>query len=214
MTDIDPATCQHPKDQRHAGSQIIEGERVRIETCALCGTVFVHPGDTGKILERRGPADAPRLNGAREVVLALLGAEPDAPMVNRLGVMKDAFLLEKESAPAVGIGLSSLHFVPYKQGPFSREVSDALDALDADGYLTVETFGRQQKFTLTAKGKAAAHQLMSRIGEKAAANLARKRRAWDQLGYLGILQKVYHEYPAYTSESEIADRIKPGGRRH
>lgn len=214
MTTVDPDECNHPLSSREKGTRMIEGETVRVEVCGRCGIVMVNPSDAARFLGVKGQRSAPRLRGAKEVILALLGAVPDRPIINKLGLMKEAFLLEKESAPSVGLSLDALGFVPYKQGPFSRVVSDALDELANAGILTVEHLGRQQRISLTRQGKALAQSVLQRLGAGPVKNLAYKRRAWDQLGYNGILRKVYEEYPAYTSESEIKDDIKPGGRGH
>jgi hypothetical protein len=214
MTTIDPDECDHPISSREKGTRVIEGETVRVEICGKCGLVMVHPSDAARVLSVKGRHSAPRLRGAKEVILALLGVVPDRPIINRLGLMKEAFLLEKESAPVVGLSLDALGFVPYKQGPFSRELSDAVDELATAGILKVEHQGRQQRIGLTPEGKVVAGDILRGLGEEPVKKLAHKRRAWDQLGYNGILRKVYEEYPAYTSESEIVDRIKPGGRAH
>lgn len=214
MTSIDPDDCDHPLSARERGTRVIDGVSVRVEICGKCHLVMVNPSDAANLLGVKGPRSAPRLKGARDVILALLGAIPDRPIINKLGLMKEAFLLEKESALAIGLSLDSLRFVPYKQGPFSRDVSDALEELARLGVVTVEHLGRQQKISLTPEGKAVARTVLQRLGDGPAKNLAYKRRAWDQLGYNGILRKVYEEYPAYTSESEIVDDIKPGGHAH
>ena len=214
MTTIDPDVCNHPISSRKKGTRVIDGETVRVEICGKCGLVMVHPSDAARVLAVKGRRSAPRLRGAQGVILALLGVVPDRPVINKLGLMKEAFLLEKESAPAVGLSLDALGFVPYKQGPFSRELSDAVDELANAGILRVEHQGRQQRIGLTREGKVLAQDVLRALGDEPTKKLAYKRRAWDQLGYNGILRKVYEEYPAYTSESEIADDIKPGGGAH
>ena len=214
MTTIDQDKCDHPISARQEGTRNIDGQTVRVEVCGKCGLVMVHPADAARVLSLKGRRTAPHLRGAREVILALLGVVPDRPIINKLGLMKEAFLLEKESAPIVGVSLDTLGFIPYKQGPFSREVSEALDELATSGLLAVEHLGRQQRITLTREGKELASTVLRGLGDEPVKKLALKRRAWDQLGYNGILRKVYEEYPAYTSESEIVDDIRPGVSTH
>jgi len=75
-----------------------------------------------------------------------------------------------------------------------------------------EAGGQKEIIKLTEKGKKIAQELFKSISEDHIKHLKRKRKAWDQLGYYGILRKVYEEYPAYRTKSKIKDEIQPSRR--
>ena len=190
------------------------GDReVRVEECTLCGQVLVHPEDAERVLSERGPVDVPPLD-AREVVLALLGGHPERPVYNRIVLMKETFLFEKELAREMEVPVSSLRFVPYKYGPYSKMVDDALRELEVRGLVRIDrvSAGQKEVIELTEAGAEEARTALDRLTEEQRHRLERKRKAWDQLGYRGLLEKVYEEYPAYKTRSEIADKVKPRRR--
>ena len=170
-------------------------------------------GDAQRALSERGPEGAPGL-GAREVVLSLLGAFPDRPVFNRIVLMKEAFLFEKELARDIGLNVANLGFVPYRYGPYSRDVDDAIRELERTGILQVDRVaaGQKEVIRLSPKGRDIAMEVLDGLDEGQTVRLRRKRKAWDQLGYQGLLERVYEEYPSYKTRSEIADRVKPRRR--
>ena len=207
------STCRHPEADREVRTRVLRGRSVRVEVCTRCGREVVHPEDAYRVLEERGSEGAPRLD-ARSLALALFGAQPDRPIVNRIVAMKEAFLFEKEVAPEVGVNTTGLDFVPYDYGPYSRALDDALRALEEEGLLVVERESQGQKeiMQLTEKGKSEAERILRRLQRDQVETLRRKRKGWDQLGYFGLLRKVYEEYPAYQAKSKIADEVRPRRR--
>ena len=62
---------------------------------------------------------------------------------------------------------------------------------------------------LAAGSEQAAEHVFDSLSSEQVERLRRKRKGWDQLGYYGLLRKVYEEYPSYRSKSKIAAEILP-----
>ena len=208
-----PEKCNHPIGRRRVVTRRLHGEGIRVEICGVCGREVVNPEDAQRLLSRRAAPSGSVLD-ARRVVLALLGTYPLRPIINRIVLMKEAFLLEKEASREVGLGVVGLRFVPYDYGPYSKPVDDALRSLQEEGLVTILTEAQGQKETigLTDQGIRTARELLDELSESQVEVIRRKRKGWDQLGYYGLLRKIYEEYPAYRSKSKIADRMKPSRR--
>lgn len=205
--------CGHPVTRRHIEERELHGQVVRVEVCDACGRELVNPADAQKLLETRGSEEARRLS-PRDVVLALLGVFPSRPIINRIVLMKEAFLLEHEAAREAGLSIQGLQFVPYDYGPYSRLIDQALQALESDGLVHIqrEAQGQKEVIALSDHGADAAQELLTTLGSRKTEALQRRRKGWDQLGYYGLLRKVYEEYPAFRSRSKIADKIRPQRR--
>jgi DNA-binding PadR family transcriptional regulator len=212
MTQNNENVCTHPISRRTRKTKVIHGEVLEVEVCKECGRILVKPKDAQKLLTRRGREGEPLTS--RKVILALLGTFPERPIINRIVMMKEAFLLEKEVARDIGLNIESLRFTPYEYGPYSKPVDDALRQLEEERLIQIEreAHGQKEIIKLTDKGKQIAQTLLETIPNEQTQYLKRKRKGWDQLGYYGILQKVYDEYPAYRSKSKITEKIKPGRR--
>jgi len=213
MSEQDGPDCPHPLENRREGRRRLGDREVRVQECGLCGRVIVHPADGERALSERGPEGVPVLD-ARNVVLALLGAHPGRPVYNRIVLMKEAFLFEKELAREMEVPVSNLEFVPYKYGPYSRLVDDAIRELEAQGLVRIDrvSAGQKEVIELTEGGTEEALTTLEGLTEEQHDRLKRKRKAWDQLGYQGLLEKVYEEYPSYKTRSEIAEKVKPRRR--
>lgn len=212
MTQDNEYICKHPISRRTYKRKLIRGTTVNVEICGKCGRVLVKPEDAQQLLIEKGGKTKP-LNPS-EVVIALLGTYPERPIINRIVMMKEAFLLEKEVARDIRLNIESLKFVPYNYGPYSKLIDDALRRLEEDRIIQIEkeAHGQKEIIKLTTKGKKIAKKLLERFSNENVRILKRKRKAWDQLGYYGILQKVYDEYPAYRTKSKIKEKIKPTRR--
>jgi len=128
--------------------------------------------------------------------------------------MKEVFLLEKEEARDLDVNISQLGFIPYDYGPYSKQVDDAIRELERTGRILIdrEAQGQKEIINLTKEGKLEAEVVLGMLKDDKLELLRRKRKGWDQLGYSGILQKIYDEYPAYRSKSKIADKVMPTRR--
>ncbi len=213
MNDEEGFDCTHPSDSRREGTKRIGDQEVRVEKCGRCGRVLVHPADAQLVLSERGPAEGLRMD-ARDVVLSILGAFPKRPVYTRIVLMKEIFLFEKELARDIGISVSNLQFVPYKYGPYSRDVDDAIREMERSGLIHIEKVagGQKEIIKLTPEGRELAQESLEMLDDRQRQRLRNKRKAWDQLGYQGLLDKIYEEYPSYKTRSEIADRMKPRRR--
>ncbi len=210
MTKESMQECDHPADARTVRSETKHGRTVRIEVCSRCGREVVHPEDAMRMLSERGREGEPVLD-AQDVALGLLGVHPERPIFNRIVMMKEAFLFEKELARELMMNVRNLGFVPYDYGPYSRDLDDALRSLESSGLIHIEKEAQGQKevIGLTERGKEAAARLLASLDREHVAKIGRKRKAWDQLGYYGLLQKIYEEYPSFKSRSKIADKMRP-----
>jgi uncharacterized protein YwgA len=212
MTPTDTANCPHPKARRVIRIQRMRGKDVRIEICEQCGRELIHPDDAHRLLSDRASEGAPRWD-VTQVLLALLGAV-SRPIINRIVLMKEVFLLEKEEARELNININQLGFIPYDYGPYSKLVDDAIREMELEGLLLIEREAQGQKeiICLSEEGRHKADEILKTLEETKLERLRRKRKGWDQLGYSGILQKVYEEYPAYRTKSKIADKVLPTRR--
>lgn len=207
---IEQSDCKHPESERRVEARSLRGRRVRVEVCEVCGRELVHPLDAQAALHASSLGGGPTLQPT-DVILALLGAFPDRPIINRIVLMKESFLSEKEAFPEIQVNSAPLSFIPYDYGPYSRAIDDALDELEANDLVSVvrASQGKKQIFSLTESGKQAALRVLSSLNPNQIELLRRRRKGWDQLGYYGLLRKVYEEYPSYRSKSKIADEILP-----
>lgn len=207
---IEQADCSHPESELRIETRSLRGRRVRVEVCRSCGRELVHPLDAQTALHSPSLEAGPTLQPT-DVILALLGAYPDRPIINRIVLMKESFLSEKEAFPEIQVNNAPLSFIPYDYGPYSRAIDDGLDELEANGFVSVvhASQGKKQVFSLTDSGRQAALKVLSSLTSNQLERLRRRRKGWDQLGYYGLLRKVYEEYPSYRSKSKIADEILP-----
>jgi uncharacterized protein YwgA len=135
-----------------------------------------------------------------EWILAILHANNQKPIFGKLMLVKQVFLVAKEIEPSLE---RRLNFFPYDLGPYSKVLAEAVDTLVKNGLIEVQGSGGDYIFTLTTKGKEIAESASQRMSQENRELLERKRRAWDQLGYRGIVRLVYTRYPEYTGKSRI-----------
>jgi uncharacterized protein YwgA len=143
--------------------------------------------------------------GADDWVLALLYANNRKPLHGKLMLVKEVFLIAKEMAPSLD---AELQFFPYDLGPYSKILAERVDALVQKGLIEVENRGGDFVFHLTQEGQRQAEQVMGKLTDELKSALERKRRAWDQLGYRGIVRLVYTRYPEYTGKSKIIEMVE------
>ena len=145
-----------------------------------------------------------------DAVLILLYANKDKPIRGRLMFVKQSFLLSKEVIPQLD---EKFEFFPAHFGPFSKVFATKVDKLIQEGYiktiLSEDDLGNiTHKFSLTDIGKEAAFHSFDKLSEIYKDIIIRKRKGWDQLGYIGILRLVYTKYPEYTVNSKIRDKVE------
>lgn len=142
---------------------------------------------------------------ADDWVLALLYANNRKPLYGKLMLVKEMFLITKEMAPELD---NELQFFAWDFGPYSEVLAKRVDALIEEGLIDAEGSGGDFIFKLTPDGERHAQEVMSRLPVGLTTLLERKRRAWDQLGYRGIVRLVYTRYPEYTGKSKILEMVE------
>lgn len=198
---------------RQEGITEIKGVEVRFYKCPKCGFLTYHPVDLQEAIE----SDRAKRGGERELmsvkdwILALLYAQKNFAMKGMLSFMKQLFLTEKEFAPDFEIPAGNFGYVPYKFGPYSKKVDSLINKFGREGIIDIS--GRKgtgkEYFKLTEKGERLAEEVVKKLTEEEFRELQNKRMGWDQLGYHGILNRVYSDYSAYTTKSEIREDILP-----
>jgi uncharacterized protein YwgA len=138
-------------------------------------------------------------------VLALLYANKCKPLYGKLMLVKEIFLIMKEMAPELD---NELQFFPYDLGPYSKVLAERVDILVQQGLIYLEGSGGDFIFRLTPEGEQRAQEAMNRLPVRLRESLERKRRAWDQLGYRGIVRLVYTRYPEYAGKSKILELVE------
>ncbi|MEW6011125.1 MAG: hypothetical protein CIT03_07455 [Methanobacterium sp.] len=192
--------CNNPKQIKKILSH---GNFVKIEVCEEKGLITVNPKDTDRLLNKN-IIDEPSLD-PKELILLLLGADPEIPIKETL-FMKEAFLLEKETAAEIGLNVESLNFFPHHYGPYSKDLDDNIKELEGN-LLDIHFENNKKLIKLTEKGKKVANKLIENIPSDKINNLRYKRIGWDQYGNRGILLRVYRDYPVYASKSKIKDEL-------
>jgi len=147
---------------------------------------------------------------AEDWILILLYALKEKPMNGSLMFMKQLFLLENELIPDIPGDDENLKFYPWKYGPYSTVVAMAINKLIKEEVIKpLSISGRPDDFQykLTAEGIRLAEESVRKLSEDIFDKIKQKRRGWDQLGYYGIVKKVYNKYPEYTIQSKIREEV-------
>ena len=142
---------------------------------------------------------------SEEWVLAILYANDRKPVYGKLMLVKQVFLAAKEVEPDLD---KALGFFAYDLGPYSPSLAQLVDSLVEKRLVSAEGSGGDFVFSLTTDGRKAAEEAWNKLPEVTRELLARKRRAWDQLGYRGIVRLVYTKYPEYTGRSKIIELLE------
>jgi len=151
-----------------------------------------------------------------EMILLLLYAQKDKPIITRTLLFKELFLFYEEILKK-NIDINRMpnpKFIAYKYGPFSFTLSEVLASLVVGGLIENigRAKGRDEMFKLTPAGIKMAEKVVNRmppsIREKLMRELKEKRIGWDQLGRDGILNYVYKKYEKWKAKSKIKDKYK------
>lgn len=142
---------------------------------------------------------------AADWVLALLCANNRKPLYGKLMLVKEMFLVTKEMVPELD---NELQFFAWDYGPYSEVLAKRVDALIEEGLVDAEGSGGDFIFKLTPDGVRRAQEVIGSLPQELRTLLERKRRAWDQLGYRGIVRLVYTRYPEYTGKSKILEMVE------
>ena len=141
---------------------------------------------------------------------------------------KIIFLLIKERSIDEWIEMDKPTFVPYKLGPYSRDVYTSIEFLNSynliedatvmgDSHLdsTEEAMAfeagsihySERKFRLTENGRRAANELRRRSNNHVTESAEEYYTKYSEMQLSLLLRYVYRQYPAYTGESIIKKDI-------
>lgn len=138
------------------------------------------------------------------VILALLFrlAQQNRRQVFITALMKYLFLLQVE-----GRTKGLYHFIPYKYGPFARQVYDDLNVLKERGLITVSAAATDPEKERTEISLRSDHgkemeQLVQNLPEDVREDAEGIIDLYGELGLKELLDYVYAEYPDYAIRSE------------
>jgi uncharacterized phage-associated protein len=118
-------------------------------------------------------------------------------------LMKYVFLLQKEGTT----GHTLYHFVPYKYGPFARELYRDLEALAADGFVDVtETDEERTEISLVPSKEATVQKAIAELPEDLRAGVARVLEHYGHVSHNQLLTTVYEKFPAYATKNRLRRR--------
>jgi len=145
----------------------------------------------------------------KDAILILLFADSNNKIRGKFLLVKEAFLLTNKFFPDV---FSQLSFYPSRYGPFSKILLNSIEQYSREGLVQIEQSinaygGESYLYHLTVEGKTSGSSSFEKLSTPLKETIIKKRNEWDRLGYSGILRLVYSEYPEYTINSEIADKV-------
>jgi len=195
--------------------------------------LFIHDAlrvSSTKAIPREGPS-------LKELTLLLLHARGPRGMPDEAvtGVTRLEKLLFVASRSVPGSAGASFH--AYHYGPFSPEVYESEQELEVEGLIEgsaestperasfarmralIERQGARQEvikpFRLTTEGRDVANKLLKRGGayERAAQFAEQVKQEYGRLSEADLIDRVYREFPEFTSRSRIADQVRDRSRR-
>lgn len=116
-------------------------------------------------------------------------------------LQKTLFLLGREMPNSVGPDF--YEFIPYNYGPFSREIYEDAERLQALGLLTRRDHmgGDWEDFIPTAEGIRAASAVAARVGQPSVAYLTKVIRWAQEVTFDQLVRAIYAKYPEYKENS-------------
>lgn len=110
--------------------------------------------------------------------------------------------------------METFEYEPNDYGPFSRELYDTLDDLEADGLVEVETkptrSGNERKdYVLTKEGERIAEDLFDDLPDDPTEFdhdlkvLKAVKRLYNDRPIVGLIDDLYAEYPEYAKDSVL-----------
>jgi uncharacterized protein YwgA len=122
-------------------------------------------------------------------------------LINSL--MKYVFLFQNEDTT----GQTLYHFVPYKYGPFARELYQDLEALAAEGFIAVtESDEERTEIALVPSEETTAQEVIAELPEDLRTAVARVLEQYGSLSHNQLLASVYEKYPVYATKSRLRHR--------
>lgn len=134
------------------------------------------------------------------LLIFLLPRHNEPVQIDPLRIIKGLFLLTKEAPLPQS---EAYAFVPHYWGPFSKEVYDDLDNLEAEGCVKRTTvMGKSWRFAeLTEKGIATAKGLVKDVPKLALSKLEASKGEATTRSFNDLLRYVYSRYPEFATNS-------------
>lgn len=144
----------------------------------------------------------PELSERQKALLAVIsyqGSLYDKPLSVTVA-MKDMFLLQEEKRIELGYG-----FVPYKYGPFSKEVYEDIERLE-DELLITRTKSRRsverQEITIDDESGDDVKAIITTIPEETRVIIKSLVEEYGSMRFEQLLDYVYNKYPHYAVNSK------------
>lgn len=100
---------------------------------------------------------------------------------------------------------------PHYYGPYWDGMEGALDSIVGQRLVSAAELtnerGRTTRYSITARGRARANSLITRLDEKEISDLTALIRAHQRKPLWAFLKFIYQNYPEYTERSLLSDRI-------
>lgn len=138
-------------------------------------------------------------------------------------LQKLIFLLQEETEFGEQYENITFEFEPYKYGPFSQGVFDAMElllsmgaikAVDPDDHSEIIRNDTDpadpyagKKFVLTERGEKMTNELNAALDDHLQVEFEDLVAEFTNMPNRELLEYVYKQYPEYTTESEIKDEI-------
>ena len=121
--------------------------------------------------------------------------------LDRIRLMKGMFLFAQSGIPGPE---ERYEFVPYDWGPFSRDVYEDLEGLQATGLLLAMPEGsRYAEYRATDVGLGQAKELQRTLPNDATHRLAEIKATVTSMSFLELLEYVYQRYSAFAGRSRL-----------
>lgn len=158
------------------------------------------------------------------LLLALSDPRRKAKVAGITRIEKMMYLLQKETCFS-GRVHEKFDFKPWKFGPFSKEIYEALDLLFSLNLVDIEErelanyveyterdalIGTEEDepiveklFSLTPRGRTVAQKFKDSVAENDWAELVSLKRRFERVPLTALIQYVYHKYPETTDKSVL-----------
>jgi hypothetical protein len=144
-----------------------------------------------------------------EWLLALLEANNAQPILGKTVFIKQLFVIGKELFTDID---KKFGFYPYNYGPYSLPFEQSLSNLIEDELVQV-TFSEKElpnngryDYVLSPKGKIVAKQVFLKLSIESQRSITLYKRTLSKLGFFGLLNYVYSNYPEYAINSKLIKR--------
>ncbi len=127
--------------------------------------------------------------------------------LDRIHTMKTLFLIWHRSGRKIA---NFFEFKPYLYGPCSFEVYSELEKLNAEGFIVQPPHLMPQwvNYHLTMRGKKESEEVAKRVPPDIHKLIEEVATEVSQLGFYGLLRKVYSEAPDFAVNSMFRGVIK------